>query len=876
MANQNETDTVPCFSTPTSERHQTPETQPSLSPSRTIRSLPQRRNKRPRLNHITPPPPPPPAESCSPTDASRGGSPVTPPTRPFPFHSPRTKEAIATLTESVAALNIHRPSRTPMNSEDTQFESDLDTADTNQLYPFRIPQLHPDPELEGEDYNEEDDPVGRDVEEEEDDDGKVGPEDEDDDEDEEDDDQVDEADQDFSAYTFLSTASANRAVSSSHPGLSEHLNANRKKRKVPSPAALTLVPPTLPYTQDYEPKSDKTFSGYQVSQNPGHAGPAFGQLLRAAQLGDEVREYDDADEEDDDVPRASPPVDFRDPAALAKALSSHHVKMQKKPISSPRHYGRHLHKLALSRLLSRPPPSPSIAPKPAVSSVPVPSNQTSTPVKKNKAAIPTPRSSPAPRRTPKRKTPLRHKVAVPVVSKLKLPVLPNLYDPSLPIDVSYPTALNHAQLIKSRSSYYGGEARIEEDHCSGFEVFSSRSSSLDHNRDVSISSLNHLNENEDEIDRSALRGEFSFRLEIRAINERLAALHLAIADEKKSREDQMREAMKIAMDQQQDLRHHLRRSGKNSASADSKAGHLEQRIPSNGKQLGEATGSRTQKSMSSIKSMDRHALSNGQSRPQVPERPSGNSRIDHGPSGPPPSEPPPPLPINPRSTSTSKRTNNTSSNQIPEPVPTPHKKNGKKGKKKRSAHANANNIHHRDNYIPSRLPTTHQQTTTAGQGVLGTDLATIDLLAQDYDPAGSRSTLHPFIDPNLSIIREGENEKILSTGHNQLGTSAISKFFVEPDEWICGFCEYELWFGEELSLIKVIKNRKMILRRRKRAKDRAARAAAGIKNSNNTGGNTTTAVGNGNGQSSIVGGPSTSSSVKPPPPPPPPSSSVSP
>ena len=48
------------------------------------------------------------------------------------------------------------------------------------------------------------------------------------------------------------------------------------------------------------------------------------------------------------------------------------------------------------------------------------------------------------------------------------------------------------------------------------------------------------------------------------------------------------------------------------------------------------------------------------------------------------------------------------------------------------------------------------------------------------------------------------------------------------DEWICPFCEYELFYGDEAAYARAVRNRKKILRRRRRARERAAAAASGV------------------------------------------------
>lgn len=541
--------------------------------------------------------------------------------------------------------------------------------------------------------------------------------------------------------------------------------------------------------------------------------------------------------------------------------------MRKKSISSPRHYGRHLHKLAIARLLCCPPSGHNhlFVPNPPT----VLPNQTAAPAKKTKPSAPTPRSSPAPKRVSKGKL-IRHRPPAPT-PKLKVPVLPNLYDPSLPLEVVYPLTLNPADLIKSRSSYHGCTCGAEEGRCLSYGTVFPYPSRRSGSRDLTISDVKDTSKKEEGVSAFGIGAEFSFRLEIEDINKRLNALHLAIAEDKQTRATQIREAMKIAMEQQQDIRLNARRSAiaLTSTEANKSSGGVEsqpdqQMSRSSRKHVAKSVNSSSQTALTSSRPTNGQTPLNQSSNSYLPEK-SSVSRFDHGPSGPPPSEPPPPLPTNTNAHSSANRPPSTGAGRVPEATPIPLKKNGKKGKKKRSAHANANNVHHRDNYIPSRLPTTHQQTSTAIRSGLGTELATIDLLAQDYDPTGTRSTLHPFIDPNLSVIGEGEADSVSGgrgVSHSQLGSSAISNFFVEPDEWICGFCEYELWFGEELSLVKVIKNRKAILRRRKRAKDRAARAAAGIKNAPP------------GAAPPPAPGPSLTP-VVPPPPPPPPSSAVS-
>lgn len=47
------------------------------------------------------------------------------------------------------------------------------------------------------------------------------------------------------------------------------------------------------------------------------------------------------------------------------------------------------------------------------------------------------------------------------------------------------------------------------------------------------------------------------------------------------------------------------------------------------------------------------------------------------------------------------------------------------------------------------------------------------------------------------------------------------------EEWICPFCEYDLFYGQESSFRRAVRSRKKVLSRRRRAKERAAAAASG-------------------------------------------------
>ncbi|GAA5972388.1 hypothetical protein JCM11641_002435 [Rhodosporidiobolus odoratus] len=130
----------------------------------------------------------------------------------------------------------------------------------------------------------------------------------------------------------------------------------------------------------------------------------------------------------------------------------------------------------------------------------------------------------------------------------------------------------------------------------------------------------------------------------------------------------------------------------------------------------------------------------------------------------------------------------------PPPAPPPASKPKKKGRKKRSAHANAHNMHHRDNYVPSRLP----KQDSSHQSESSTPLLT-------SWPASAEA-----------VAEAGEYASTCGGGH-----------FCSPDEYVCLFCEYELFYGEESLLLKAIRKRKGVLSRRKKAKDRAMKATQG-------------------------------------------------
>lgn len=124
-------------------------------------------------------------------------------------------------------------------------------------------------------------------------------------------------------------------------------------------------------------------------------------------------------------------------------------------------------------------------------------------------------------------------------------------------------------------------------------------------------------------------------------------------------------------------------------------------------------------------------------------------------------------------------------------------------KKKRSALANASNPHHLRNYVPSRLPHSGQANATqAGQN-------TQNLLS----PLPLR-----FLSADLPPRRRKKSER---------PAAPVSTLANPTDEWICPFCEYSLFYGDEAGFQRALRSRKKILRRRRRARERAAAAASG-------------------------------------------------
>ena len=135
------------------------------------------------------------------------------------------------------------------------------------------------------------------------------------------------------------------------------------------------------------------------------------------------------------------------------------------------------------------------------------------------------------------------------------------------------------------------------------------------------------------------------------------------------------------------------------------------------------------------------------------------------------------------------------------PLPGTPARTGKK--KKRSALANASNPHHLRNYVPSRLPHTGQ-------------------LSNAQALANAQNLISPlplrFLAADVPPRRRSKSDRNITP---------ISTLSNPAEEWICPFCEYDLFFGDENALQRATRNRKKILRRRRRARERAAAAASG-------------------------------------------------
>ena len=125
-------------------------------------------------------------------------------------------------------------------------------------------------------------------------------------------------------------------------------------------------------------------------------------------------------------------------------------------------------------------------------------------------------------------------------------------------------------------------------------------------------------------------------------------------------------------------------------------------------------------------------------------------------------------------------------------------------KKKRNAFAIASNPHHRNNYVPSRLPASGHvnpvQATLNAQNSVGPQ--PLQFLSAELPP---RRRKKESVTPKSLIVNPA-------------------------DEWICPRCEYSLFYGDGSDYRRAIRDRKQILRRRRRAQERAAGGLGTTKN----------------------------------------------
>ncbi|KAF8993801.1 hypothetical protein BDQ17DRAFT_1431507 [Cyathus striatus] len=135
-------------------------------------------------------------------------------------------------------------------------------------------------------------------------------------------------------------------------------------------------------------------------------------------------------------------------------------------------------------------------------------------------------------------------------------------------------------------------------------------------------------------------------------------------------------------------------------------------------------------------------------------------------------------------------------------------------KKKRSALANASNPHHLRNYVPSRLP-------HSGSGAHGN-------ANHANGPNGKgENWLSPLPLKFLSAEIAPRRKKRQTQTQNAAGVGSTTALTNPADEWICAYCEFELFYGDDAQYKRAIRNRKKILKRRRRARERAAAAASG-------------------------------------------------
>ncbi|KAM0793557.1 hypothetical protein ACM66B_000994 [Microbotryomycetes sp. NB124-2] len=179
--------------------------------------------------------------------------------------------------------------------------------------------------------------------------------------------------------------------------------------------------------------------------------------------------------------------------------------------------------------------------------------------------------------------------------------------------------------------------------------------------------------------------------------------------------------------------------------------------------------------------------------------------------------------------------------EAPQPLSTKKTGGSKKGKKKRSAHANALNVHHRNNYVPSRAPASSSSQHQLGRGG---GVGSVD-------------------DADAGMFWPPSDEALAAAG----GSRGDLSWFSGPDEWLCALCEYDLLFGD---VDKAVKQRRKVLKVRRKAKQRASKATAGAIAGATSGGLSSEVTGSASKATADGCGKEAVPTAPPPPPPPPP------
>ncbi|KAH7105975.1 hypothetical protein BKA62DRAFT_346896 [Auriculariales sp. MPI-PUGE-AT-0066] len=154
----------------------------------------------------------------------------------------------------------------------------------------------------------------------------------------------------------------------------------------------------------------------------------------------------------------------------------------------------------------------------------------------------------------------------------------------------------------------------------------------------------------------------------------------------------------------------------------------------------------------------------------------------------------------------------------PQAIEPPPPAKGRQKKKKRSALANASNPHHLRNYVPSRLPHGGSQVSAQQQAVNQ---------ANSLGPFPLR-----FLSAEVPLKRRKKTDSASGGSLRSRSVTpppaAVTTGTNPADEWICPFCEYNLFYGDDGAFRRAVKSRKKILQRRRRARERAAAAANGV------------------------------------------------